>query len=160
MIGGEAGGEVDDGKLGAGWVCPGLGWAGLCGFCFAAGGRWERKQEDLSDGRSAAGDGMGGVLGGVEVEEFADDDAGAGFGVLGQGEGLSLGEQGVVGVVGDDQSGLLGGGDFRRFGGGGVLADDEALVSALAEVPENAAHGDGGGEQNGEEDGLVAGDHG
>jgi hypothetical protein len=103
---------------------------------------------------------MGGFRSGVEVEELAEDDAGARAGVLGQREGLDLGEEGVVGVAGDQEGGLLGGSDLGGLRGGGVFAVEETLVGALAELPENHAHDHGGGEKEGEEDGLVTRDHG
>ena len=59
---------------------------------------------------------MGGIGSGVEVEQLAENGAGAGAGVCGQGQGVGLGEQGAVGVVGDQQGGLFGGRDLRGPG--------------------------------------------
>jgi hypothetical protein len=104
---------------------------------------------------------MGGVGGGVEVEELAEDEAGSGSGVLRQGQGFDLGEDGVVGVVGEDEGGLLGGGDLGGLGGCGVFSLEEALVGVFAQLPEDDGHDGGGGKQQGDEDGLMAGgDHG
>ncbi len=97
---------------------------------------------------------------GVEVEQTAEDDAGAGTGVGGQGQGLLLGEQRAVGVVGDEEGGLLVGRDDGGLGGCGVFSCEEALMGALPQMPENAAHDERGGEQYEEEDLLIAGDHG
>src|ERR1700678_3379453 len=49
----------------------------------------------------------------------------------------------------DKQRGLFSGSNLGRLCGGGVLAGDQALVSPLTEVPEDAAHGDGGDQQHG-----------
>ena len=104
---------------------------------------------------------MGGIGSGVEVQQLAQHDAGAGArGSAGRGREQGLGHERVVGVVGDQQGGLLGGGDLGGLGGRGVLAGEQALVGALAQLPQHRAHDEGGHEQDDEEDGLVAGNHG
>jgi hypothetical protein len=103
---------------------------------------------------------VGGIRSGVKVQQLAENDARAGTGVLRQREGLVLGEEGVVLVVGDQEGGLFSGGDLGGLGGGRVLAVEQALVGALAQMPQDHTHGHRSGEQHDEEDGLIAGDHG
>ena len=89
-------------------------WASVCSRIWLTG---RGQEEDLGDGGCAAGNGVGGVGGGVEVEELAEDGAGAGAGIGGERQGVDLGNEGVVGIVGDDEGGLFGGGDFGGLGG-------------------------------------------
>ena len=118
-------------------------------------------EKDLGDGlEAAAGDRVGGVGRGVELKQLAEDEAGARAGVLGQGQRLGLGVQGVVGVIGDKEGGLLGGRHLGRLGGRGVVSQQHALVGAVKLAPQAQAHEDGRGDEDAEEDGLVAGDHG
>ena len=56
----------------------------------------------------------------------------------GAGAGTDLGHEGVVGVVGDEEGGLLGGGDLRGPGWGRSLTGEQALVGAVAQLPEDA----------------------
>ena len=77
---------------------------------------------------------MGGVGRGVEVEQFAKDGAGAGSGVGGQRQGVHLGDEGIVDVVGDDKGGLFGGSDLGSLGGRRGFAGEEPLMSALAQA--------------------------
>ena len=58
--------------------------------------------------------------------------------------------QGVVGIVGGDQSGLFGGRNLGGLSGRRGLAGEEALVGALAQLPEHDAHGEGGDEAAGQ----------
>ena len=146
MAGGEGAGEVDDGELidrSLSALAPGTG-----------------KQKDLGDGGGSAGDGVGGVGRGVEVEQFAEDGAGAGSGVGGKRQGMHLGSEGVVHVVGGDEGGLFGGRDFGGLGGGGGFAGEESLVGAVAQLPQADAHAKRGDEEHDEEDLLIAGNHG
>src|ERR1035441_5179629 len=83
-----------------------------------------------------------------------------GPGVAGQREGAYLGQKGVVGVVGDKKCGLLGRGHFRSRCGRSAFAGQQALVGSLAQLPEQAGHGDGGQQQEGKEDFMMAGNHG
>lgn len=82
------------------------------------------------------------------------------LGSAGRGQGLYFCEQGAVGVVGDEEGGLLVGCDDGSLGGCGVFSREEALMGTLAQVPEHAAHNERGGEEHEEEDFLVAGNHG
>ncbi len=79
---------------------------------------------------------------------------------MGRGREWDLGEQGTVGVVGDQQGGLDGRSHQGSLRGSGVFAGNQALVSALAQVPEHDAHHQGGHKEDGKEDGLIAGNHG
>ena len=83
---------------------------------------------------------MGCVGRGVEVKQLAEDDAGAGAGIFGQGQGLNLGDHGAVGVIGDQQGSLLSGGDLGCLGGRRVPAGEQALVGALKLTPESHTH--------------------
>ena len=118
-----------------------------------------RQEEDLGDGAGAAGDGVSGIGSGVEVKQPAEYGAGAGVGVLGQGQGLDLGEQGAVSVVGDHEGSRLSLSYVGGMRGRRVLAVEQALVSALTQLPQGHAHDHGGHEQDDEDDGLITGDH-
>ena len=76
----------------------------------------------------------------VEVEELAEDGAGAGAGGLGQRQGEALRDQVVVLVVGDHEGRLLGGGNQGSLGGGRVLALEKTLMSMVAQLPQHHAH--------------------
>jgi hypothetical protein len=118
MARGEGAGEVDDGEF----------WAGSEALVRSCLVRPRRQPEFDSRGAQASGRpgrrkaappgiGMGGVGSGIEVEQLAKDGAGAGAGVLREGQGLDLGEQGTVRIVGDQQSSLLRREQLRAPGG-------------------------------------------
>ena len=145
MAGSEGAGQVDDGKLSAG---------------VGRSGARNGHEEDLINGGCSAGDGVGRVGGSVEVEEFAEDGAGAGSWVGGKRQGVHLWDQGIVEVVGGNEGRLFGGGDFGGLGRGSALAGEQAFVGMVAQLPELNAHAEGSDEEQGKEDLLVARDHG
>ncbi len=154
--------EVDDSKLRAGGRRDFGLRDGLVGAERVAGALdgGSGQKEDLGDGTGTAGDGVGGIGSGVEVEQFAEDGASARAGILRKGERLLLGQQRAVGIVGDEQGGLLRLRHDGGVGGGGVFAGQEALMGALAQLPEDGAHDRRGNEEKDEENGLIAGNHG
>ena len=124
MAGGKGAGQVDNRKLGIG-ILRIFGTRGV-------------QQEHLCHAGSAAGHGVGGVGGGIEVQQLAQQDARARAGVRRQRQRACLWEQGAVCIVGDQQGCLLCGRNLRRLGGRRRLAGQEALVGTLAEMPGSA----------------------
>ena len=116
MAGGEAAGEVESTsqlRSDARVLTGSRKWD-----LFVARGTPSGEQEDLSHGGCAPpGTGWAAVGQGVEVEEFTEHRTGAGTGVQRQRKGADLGEQRAVTVIGDDQSGLLGGRDSGAWVG-------------------------------------------
>src|SRR5208283_2330459 len=98
--------------------------------------------------------------GGVEVKQLAQQDARARAGIGGKRQRTRLHLKGAVGIVRDQQRGLFSGRDFRGLGRRGILTREKSLMSALAQVPEDAGHDERRGEQDREQYLLVAGNHG
>jgi hypothetical protein len=92
---------------------------------------------------------VGGVLGSVEVEQLAEDSAGASSRVRRKRQGVHLGNQGVIEIVGRDEGSLLGRGDFGSLCGSGRFAGEQPFVRAIAELPELKAHAKGSDEEQG-----------
>ncbi len=92
MAGDEAAGKIDDCQLGAGLrIRIGEGRLRGCGARRCRAGPLSGQQKDLGDGESAAGHRVGGVGGGIDIEQLAKHGAGAGTGVGGQGQGVGPG---------------------------------------------------------------------
>jgi hypothetical protein len=163
MAGDKCAGQVDDGELGAGLLRVRGGRGGGFGLAGRECGKIEgrgREQKDLGDGVSAARDRVSGIGSGVEIKQLAQDGARARTGILGQGQGLGLGEQGTVGVACYQQGGLFRGRNLGGLGGRRVFSGKQPLMGAIAQLPQGHAHHHRSHEQDSEEDGLVAGNHG
>ena len=116
------------------------------------------EEEDVLDG-GAALQGMGGVGKGVLGEEVVEEDAGAGGGLLREGDGALGGGDGAFGVVGEVEGDVLGGGGGGCGDGVGVDEGGDALVRLLAAAQEEESHQQAADGEDPEEDALVAGDH-
>jgi len=73
---------------------------------------------------------------------------------------MDLRYEGVVEVVGYHERGLLCRSDNRRGSGSDCLPGEEALVGAIAKLPELEAHPERSDQENDEEDLLITGNHG
>jgi len=143
MAGGKGAGEVDD--------CQ------LASLVLRVG---DRQQEDLGDGRRAAGHGVGGAGSGIQIEEPAQYGAGPRSRISRQGKSVNLGHQRIIHVVGGDESGLLGGGDDRCGSGRRRFSCEQSLVGPIAELPQLESHSQRSDEEDGEQNLLVARNHG
>ena len=99
---------------------------------------------------------MRGIGRSVKIEQFAENGARAGSGISGQRKRVDLRDEGVVEVVGGDKGGLFGGGDHRGSGWGDGLSGKQALVGAIAKLPELESHAERGNEEDDEQDLLIA----
>jgi hypothetical protein len=70
---------------------------------------------------------------------------------------MRLSDQGTVGIAGNQEDSFFGWGNLRGAGGCGDLAGDQALVGALAQMPQHHAHNYRGHEEYNEKNALVAG---
>ncbi len=145
VAGGKGAGEVDDGQLRA--------RAGG----FAAG---HGHEEDLSDGSGAAGDRMGGVGGGVEVEQLAEDGAGAGAGVGGQRQGVHWVIRELSVSLATTRVACSAGATSGAWVGAVVSPASSRWWARSRKLPEHHAHDEGSDKQDDEEECLVAGNHG
>ncbi len=75
---------------------------------------------------------MRGIGSSVEIEQLAQQGAGAGLRILRQGQRQDPGLHGVIGIAGDQEGGLLGRGHMGRFGRRRVLTGEQPLMGPVA----------------------------
>jgi hypothetical protein len=116
------------------------------------------QKEDVVDGRAALNR-VGGAGKSVLGEQVFEQGARAKAGFLGESDLGGGGCNGCVGVRGEVEGDLFGGGAGWSGDGRGVVESNETLVCLLATAKQEASHEQDAADEAPEEDALVARDH-